>query len=215
MSTATAEPEVIGAIVQQPDKAVLFVARRTELRLVKEGRYPIVVPTTGQRIGETRGVTVSFAPEGEFRCPEKGEVTIMDPGGAGRATLRADDYVDENGQHVQGLLNWLQTHERCGDPNEGFMRLDPKAPPIGQQEHKALVTFATKWDVDGLRAIIEAEREGWNRKELIEVAQGALEQIQAAEDRIRAEVEAEQQAAAGPLAEERAVNAESKPKPKK
>jgi hypothetical protein len=148
VSTATAESAGVIALVQQPDPSVLFIAKRSELRLTKIARQPIVIPATGQRIGMTAGATVSFAPDGEFRCPLEGEVTIMDPGGAGEARMPAAE-----------LLEWLERHPRCGDPNEGFYRVDPKAPPLGQEEQQRIVDAATAWDVDTLRAIVAQERE--------------------------------------------------------
>ena len=193
MSTATAEP-TFEALVQQPERQVLFISKRDELRLVHTGRYPMVVPNTGQRLGETRGVTVSFAPNGEFRCPVEGEVTIMDPGGAGKAVMYAEDTVNEKGEHVQGLLSWLESHHLCGDPNEGFYRVDPKAPPLGQQEQKRLMDAATDWDVETLERIIEQERAGWNREDIIEIAQGSIDRIHAAAERFKAEAEAAEKA---------------------
>jgi hypothetical protein len=175
VSTATA-PEVTGALVQQPEPTVLFISKREWLRLVKTGRYPMIIPTTGERIGMTAGVTVSFAPDGEFRCPLEGDVTVMDPGGAGEATLPAKE-----------LLDWLQRHPRCGDPNEGFYRVDPKAPPLSKAETERLVALATAGDTESLREVIEQERAGWDRQELIEIAQGAVDRLVAMEDRIRAE----------------------------
>lgn len=176
MSTATAPPELHEALVQQPEASVLFIAKRSDLRLTKKARYPIVVPTTGERIGMTPGITVSFAPSGEFRCPIEGDVTVMDPGGAGQATLPADE-----------LLTWLQAHPRCGDPNEGFYRVDPKAPPLSKAETERLVELATAGDTESLREVIEQERAGWDRQELIEIAQGAVDRLVAMEERIRAE----------------------------
>jgi hypothetical protein len=207
VSTATADAPVATALVQQPDPSVLFIAKRSDLRLVKTGRYPIMVPSTGQRIGETRGVTVAFNNH-EFRCQLEGEVTIMDPGGAGQATLPAEE-----------LLKFLESHPRCGDPNEGFYRVDPKAPPLGQEEQQRIVDAATAWDVDTLRAIVVQEREGWNREQVIEVAQGAIQRIAEAEERIRASQDerrmeeqlAEQDAAAKvEAAEKRAAEAEKR-----
>lgn len=194
MSTATAEPDqVIEALVQQPDPSVLFISKRSELRLTKTARRPMLNPVTGERLGMTAGATVSFAPNGEFRCPLEGDVTIMDPGGAGEATMPAEE-----------LLEWLQRHPRCGDPNEGFQRVDPKAPPLGQAEQQRIVDAATAWDVDTLRAIVKQEREGWNREDVVQVVQGALVRVEEAEARIRAsqderraeEQVAEQQASA-------------------
>ena len=179
MSTATVEPTQTEALVQQPERAVLFLSHRSDLRLVHTGRYPIMVPSTGQRIGETSGVTVAFHNH-EFRCPESGEVKIMDPGGAGEATMDAAD-----------LLSWLQTHRRFGDPNEGFVRVDPKAPPIGQEEQERLMKAATEWDVDTLQSIAEQERAGWQREQVIRSAEGAIERILEAEERVRTQLEAE------------------------
>lgn len=179
MSTATADPAMheptTQAVVQQPDPHVLFLSKRSELRLVHTGRYPIVVPNTGQRLGETRGVTVAFR-EHEFRCPTEGEAVIMDPGGAGEARMPAAD-----------LLKFLEQHPRCGDPNEGFYRVDPKAPPISQSENNLIVQAATAWDTETLEEMVTQERAGWNRQELIVVAEGAIQRIREAEDRIRAD----------------------------
>jgi len=178
VSTATAEPEVVGAIVQQPEASVLFLARRSNLRLVHTGRYPLINPASGQRLGMTDGVTVAFV-DSEFRCPLSGKVKIMDPGGAGESTIEAD-----------ALLEFLTTHPRFGDPNEGFIRVDPKAPPLGQAESRAIVAAAVDGDTELLEEIIAQEREGWNREEIIDLAQGSIDRINATLERLRAEADA-------------------------
>jgi hypothetical protein len=97
--------------------------------------------------------------------------------------------------------------------------VDPKAPPLGQEEQQRIVDAATAWDVDTLRAIVAQEREGWNREQVIEVAQGAIQRIAEAEERIRASQDerrmeeqlAEQDAAAKvEAAEKRAAEAEKR-----
>jgi hypothetical protein len=186
VSTATVDaPEEVDALVQQPDASVLFVAKRSDLRLVKTARYPLVAPNTGQRLGETRGITVSFAPNGEFRCPLEGEVTIMDPGGAGQAKLPAEE-----------LLTFLEGHPRCGDPNEGFQRVDPKAPPLGQEEQQRLMDAATDWDIETLEAIIVQERAGWGREQIIDRRRRGAIEAAGAEAAAQERAEARRRAAA-------------------
>ncbi len=165
--SATAAPEAPAVArerelhVQTPETTVLFMARRSSLRLVLR-------PTRQTRdaegnVAETiQGATLAFH-EGVLRIPKEGDVDLE----AGN-TMPAED-----------VLARLERHKRFGDVNEGFWRVDPVAPPPSQEELDTLMRLATELDADGLQAFIAAEREGWAREALLTTAEGALERMAA------------------------------------
>jgi hypothetical protein len=161
--------EAAQPLVAQPTKTILFLARREELRLVKTPRRPVLNPVDGQRLGESRGVTFAFL-NGSLRLTpdEKGDVHIMDPGGAGEATLPLTE-----------ALAFLEGHRRFGDVNEGFWRVDPTAPPVTRDELDRIVRAATEFDRETLEAIVEQEASGWNREDVLHVARGSIERSDA------------------------------------
>jgi hypothetical protein len=160
------------ALVSQPDTSVLFMARRRELRLVKTPRYPIYGPA-GAKVGENPGQALQFT-DGAFRCPREGTVTLED----GRPADAAE------------ILEWLESHRMLNSLEEGFWRVDPTAPPVSQEEMRALMQAAMRLDVDTLEAIVEQERSGWGRSAIIDEAEQAIVEIRAALDAQGAEPEA-------------------------
>jgi hypothetical protein len=164
----SAVAEATSSLVAQRSNTIVFLARREELRLVKTPRYPQVAPASGQRLGETRGQTFAFI-DGTLRLtPDAdGNVHILDPG---EATLPLEE-----------ALAFLRGHRRFRDVNEGFWEVDPTAPPIAQEELDRIVAAATDWDTETLEEVVRQERAGWNRKDLLHVAEGSLERIRAME----------------------------------
>jgi hypothetical protein len=163
----------LAPFVASPDKTILFMARRSELRLVMKPRYPMIAPATGQRLGESRGITVAFI-DGQLRVPKDGTAKVFDPGGAGEADLPAEE-----------LLAFLRGHRRKGDVNEGFWEVNPTAPPVSREEIDAIVTAATDWNIEMLEAVVAQETAGWNREDILKVAQGSIDRIRAAEARVQ------------------------------
>src|SRR2546421_11791786 len=147
-------------MVSVPDTSTLFMARRTDLRLVKkailqtrdaEGRAAETIP----------GQTLAFN-DGVLRVPATGAMRLAD----GREC------------DVQELLAWLDEHPLKGDWQEGFWRVDPTAPAPSEAELETMQELAMDLDVNGLARFIEQEREGWDRKALIGPAERSLERAQ-------------------------------------
>lgn len=171
MPPATLEdaPTEGAALVSQPDGSVLFMARRSNLRLVKR---PIRIKrdAEGNAIDQTAGETIEFK-DGVFRCPIEGECVLT------------------NGARVPSeiIVKWLEGHILKDDTQEGFWRVDPTAPPLSQAELGTLQTLAIDLDADGLAQFIADELKGWQREELLSVAKGTLERVEARLESIAAD----------------------------
>jgi hypothetical protein len=148
------------------------MAKRSDLRLVKEPVRPIF-GGHGQKQGETPGQTLEFR-ECVLRIPKDGDVAFSNG-----TTAPASEVV-----------SYLERHRLFMDQEEGFWRVDPTAPPVSGDEMKAINRAAIAGDEATLTAIIDAERAGWGREDLISTAQEALETVR----RIKAELEAEAKA---------------------
>lgn len=163
--------ETVGApedVVAQPETTVLFMSRRSELRLTWVARHQKRNLHTGADEGVSPGRAVGFK-DNILRLPKVGdEVIVYDNINAGPFRAPADE-----------VLTWLRDHPLNGDVHEGFWEVDPVAPAPSKAELTALINAATTLDLVGLDAIIEREAGGWNRSELLEIARGAKSQIQA------------------------------------
>lgn len=191
MSPAVAEREAPTGdqpLVSQPDQSALFMATRSNLRLVWES-IRTVRDAEGVAVDKTMGKTLEFR-EGVLRVP-------LDP--AREVTLT-------NGESAPAAeaLRFLEKHRLNGDWQEGFWRVDPTAPPPSQAELDMLQTLALDLDAEGLERFIAEESGGWKRTALIEVAQGTLERVQGKLDQLseqlaaaRAEGRAEGEAGKG------------------
>ncbi len=162
--TSTAEaPTEAPQLVSQPDTSALFMATRSNLRLVKKAIRTIRGPE-GEAVDQTLGETLEFN-EGVLRVPlaPDGEVTCL------------------NGERIPApdVLAWLGKHRMNGDWQEGFWRVDPTAPPPSQEELDTLQELAIDLNDEGLTLFVEQERAGWNRPQLIEIAERTLEKIAA------------------------------------
>lgn len=177
MSATTAEPttERDVELVSQPDTAITYFARREELRLTMRARYPIRNPVTGQPEGMSRGIFIGFR-EGKVRIPREGTVNLVDTLDGGEFEMDAAE-----------VHQWLQKHRRFGDRMEGFWLHEEPAPPVTREELERIVNAATEWDVPLLERILGAERAGWDRPDIIRVAEGSIEKIRAMEARVAEE----------------------------
>jgi hypothetical protein len=176
MSTATASTD---RIVSQPQRERVFTARREDLRLVKTARYPILNGQGAKTGLDTEGITIQFR-AGLLRVPLEGEVET------------------EHGAKIDAaeLNEWLDRHRLNGDRFEGFVQLEQTAPPVSAEEMKALIRLGQAFDREGLEALIEMEREGWNRSELIESAEESIQGIRRLEEEAAAQAAAQAKPAA-------------------
>jgi hypothetical protein len=170
MATVTA-PQYVSA----PAKSTMFLARRSDLRLVKTPRYPRY-GMGGQKVGEEPGQAVQFR-DGRLDVPEKGKM-MLDDGREGDA-----------GE----IREWLLSHHALGNIEEGFWVVDQLAPPVSEADLDMLLENAT--DSGVLREIIRQEEQGWQRDALLRPARKQLEKVeevdrQIAEERALAEAEA-------------------------
>jgi len=168
-------------MVAVPDTSTLFMARRSDLRLVKKS----IIQTRdreGQPAETIPGETVEFH-DGVLRVPHEGTMQLAD----GRA-IPADE-----------VRAWLEQHPMLGDWQEGFWLVDPTAPPPSQDELDQLQELAMDLDVDGLERFIVQELEGWGRPALVETAEKSLEKVRvkAAENESRREAALQEARAEG------------------
>jgi hypothetical protein len=156
-------------LVSQPQQQVTYLAAREELKLVYTPEYPLYGPN-GQKQGVTEGVRIPF--HNHFlRVPLEGHVT-----------------TEQGRQFPAPELNeWLQRHPKFGDSWEGFTKIEQVAPPVTVEEMEAISSAAVMHDVDTLTAIIEQERAGWGRADVIRVAEQRVAQI----DEVRRQIEAQ------------------------
>jgi hypothetical protein len=165
-------PPADRVLVSQPDTSVLFMSRRSSLRLVKKAIRP-VRGAEGQQVDVTQGETIQFV-DGVLRLPREG-----------RVMLQNGDSIDAG-----DALGWVEGHKLMGDWQEGFWRVDPTAPPLSKVELDALMDLAVNLDADGLRDLIAQEEAGWGRADLLESARGTLVRVEATLARVTAEREA-------------------------
>ena len=185
-------------LVSPADQTVLYMSRRSELRLTMTPRYPKLNQVTGQKQGDTKGVFIGFR-DGHVRIPKEGKYVTVDTLDGGESQP-----IDASEIH-----EWMQNHRLFGNQLEGFWRVDPEAPPVSQDEMRALMSAAIRLDADLLHEIIRQEKAGWNRSQILEEAEEALERIQEIAEQSQAAEIAAAEAAAEPPAK-----AKPGPKPK-
>lgn len=176
--SAVSAPPVHDTLVSQPQREVLYAASRRELRLVHTPTYPIL-GAGGRPVGVEHGITVAFR-DGVLRLPLEGEVATE----SGRKFDAAE------------LIEWLERHRLNGDMFEGFSRIQQVAPPMSEAEVERITEAATLHDVETLTAMLEAERAGWGRSDVVGVLERRLEQIARVTAHLREQVEAETRAEA-------------------
>jgi hypothetical protein len=155
--------------VSQPVKTTMFLARRSDLRLVKVPRYP-QFGIGGQKVGEHPGQAVQFR-DGRLDVPEKGKM-MLDDGREGDAAE---------------VREWLLRHPMLGSTEEGFWVVDQLAPPVSEADLDMLLENAL--DADVLREIIRQEERGWARDALLRPARKQLEKVERVEAELAAEAE--------------------------
>lgn len=155
----TASPPALDELVSQPAREVTYAARRSDLQLIKTPRYPTLGPGN-VKVGETQGIALQFT-GGLLRLPMEGVVQT-------KHGIEVD---------VADLHPWLQSHRAFGDREEGFFLVMQAAPPVSAEETDRLMEAATGLNSEALEAIIEAEKAGWARPELLEPAERAIERI--------------------------------------
>lgn len=169
--SATASPPQ-DRVVSQPEREIVYIARREDLRLVHTPTYPLY-GAGGRKLGEERGISVQFR-HGILRLPMEGTVKT------------------ENGMKIDAaeLNAWLGEHHLFGDTFEGFTKLEQVAPPVSGMEMTTAMEATARYDVEGLEALLEQERAGWNRPALIEAVERGLATIAQVQAQVQAQVEA-------------------------
>lgn len=158
MSAAVAEPSVAKPVR-------VFVARRTDLRLVKEPIETRWGPN-GRNMGKTQGESVQFI-GGRFEVPTADGATVKLEDGR---TLDAAEF-----------LEWIEAHPMLGNIEEGFIEFHAPPPEPSSFELEQLQALAIDHDLDGLEAFAAAEREGFARAGLLTVVDGTIERVKAAQ----------------------------------
>lgn len=198
-------------LTAQPESTILFMSRRSGLRLTWMPRYPLRDARTGAPSGVSESRHIGFV-DGALRIPREGDkVTLADTLDGGTFTAPAEE-----------IIEWLEGHRLFGDIFEGFWRVDPTAPPASETELQALLIAATNLDDETLRRFIAEEEAGWNREAVLVVAREGLarvEQTQAEVQRRTGEAEAAHRAEVDALkkdlaAAEKAAKARTSPAPK-
>lgn len=140
--------------------SIIYLARRQNLILCHTPVRPIF-GANGQKQGDTLGLRIEFQ-DGRFDCPLEGE------------------YVAGNGFRIDAgeLREWLTAHRLLDDAAEGFWKVDPAAPAPSTTELQTIVDLAMGLDLDGLEAMVKAEREGWQRQPVLDMASRAIEKVQ-------------------------------------
>jgi hypothetical protein len=177
--TAVAAPPG-DTIVSQPARLKTYAARRSELILVMKPEYPVRGPS-GEQVDLTPGIRVAFS-AGLLRVPLKGKVTTQQ----GREIPAAE------------VLEFLDSHRLNGDRHEGFFEVPQAAPPVSEDEMSQIMLSVAMGDTERLEAVLEAERSGWNRPEIIKGVEQGLSTLRTMAEQFEAQqkVDAKRQARA-------------------
>lgn len=164
-------------LVSKPEDNVLYMSRRSELRLTHTPRYPILGPG-GQKVGEGKGVALGFR-DGTARLPKTGEVILKDSLDGGESRMPAEE-----------AHKWLREHRLFGDQEEGFWEVVQPAPPISEEEQERMLTAALGLDSETLQGMADQERAGWGREQIIRQCEEAVSKIQQVHDKAAADAAA-------------------------
>lgn len=156
----TPEVEQAGPVRPAPPTMAYFVSKRENLVIVVE-KDPFTRGPDGERVFDV-GKHVGFV-DGQLRVPLEGVAT----GTRGEKMDAAE------------LIEFLEDHILFGNREEGFWRYYEAAPAVSQEESDQLIVFAEERDLEGIESFIEAEREGWNRPDLLRVAEGTRDRVKA------------------------------------
>jgi hypothetical protein len=172
------------ALISTPDTQLLYMSRRSMLRLTLRPRYWKRDPTTGEKTEMTPGIFAAFR-DGVLRIPPSGPCVLTDSLNGGEVEI--EDAAD--------VVKLLDRHRLINNREEGFWRVDPTAPPVSQSEMRAMLKAARTLDVETLERIIETEKAGWGRAAIIDEAQEAVDEIRKALAEYEAQAKAEADAA--------------------
>lgn len=153
MTAVSAPPDVI---VSQPEQVRTFFARRDELILVMKPERPIR-DASGEQVDLTEGIRLPFQ-AGMFRVPLTGHITSQQ----GRKIP------------VEPVLEFLDRHRLKGDQFEGFSELAQAAPPVNEDELTMITIAVARGDQERLEMVLEDERNGWNRREIVRAVEQGL-----------------------------------------
>jgi hypothetical protein len=192
---ATLEKPLVGA----PDKTVVFMSRRADLKLVvsrkwerKDGEGNVVETIMGKNVKFENGV---------LRIPRTGKVR----GELGEDLEAAEVLAFLLGDEENGKL----PHRLLGDRFDGFWLHEEPAPAPSEDERNALAELVIEQDIEGIERFISQEESGWAREGLLTEARTSLE-------RVKAKAAERDEALAKARAEgEAAAKAAPKPEPKK
>ena len=139
-----------GPLVAQPPNSVVYAARRRDLVLVLEPRFPIL-GLHGQKSGETKGIRAKFR----------------------NGTLKLDRSDPDHAE----LIERLDKHRLNGNMMEGFWRSVDPAPAATQQEMQHIVDASIGMDTELLERFIAEEESGYKRDDVLETARMALRRV--------------------------------------
>lgn len=162
---ATEAPTKSDQIVSKPSKNIVFLSRRDNLKLVKRAERPRR-NESGDVVDMVPGERVAFK-DGKLEVPPTG-------------TMRG-----EKGESLKGkeILDWLlgseetMAHHLLNDRLEGFWKNDEPAPTPSEEELNTLQDLAVELDIEGLKAFIAEEEDGWKRPSLLRTAKKSLESV--------------------------------------
>lgn len=145
--------------LSKPDPAVTFMARRSELKLVKKPE---------RRIKNHEGDVVEVVP-GE-RLVFRDGVLKLPPSGKARG---------EKGEAIDATetIAWLEDHPLLNDKNEGFWKHNEPAPAPSPEEIDRLNGLAMRRDAKGIELLISEEQQGWKRSGYLKSAETSLAQV--------------------------------------
>lgn len=161
------------SIVSQPAREKTYAARRDTLTLVHTPEYPIFGPG-GRQVGIEPGIRIQFT-DGMLRVPLSGKITTAQ----GRQIDAAP------------IIEWLDGHRLNGDGYEGFFEVAQAAPPVSEDEMNGIMRMAALHDMDGLQALLDTERSGWNRRSIVRAVETNLATIRELHAQLDAQQEAE------------------------
>lgn len=151
-----------------PTKAV-FQSAREGLTLVME-KDPYSLKGNGEKDWGV-GKHVAFV-DGHLRVPLSG----MTRGTRGeQIDAKLLLLFLEGGHDSEG--NDVLAHPMFNNREEGFWRHYEPAPAVTKSESDELLVLAEERDLEGIEVFIERERDGWNRPELLKIAEGTRDRV--------------------------------------
>lgn len=193
--TEQADESTTEIVVAAKKPVRVYFARREELVLTK--RKSKRVMSGGEQVDVEPGELLSFI-NGKLTVPLDDDlITLQGLHIDGQEVI---DFLEGNeGRELARGEKRISPHHLFGDRQEGFWLHEEVAPAITPAEQGSLIELAEERDVEGIEAFIAAEREGFNRPDLIATAEGTLERVRErlakdAEAKAKADAEADAEA---------------------